>query len=127
MVINDGVQPGARLRLRIGKVTGRQGGGSPRLVLDKFGGLGHNLMLARENPNDAGDDLVRILMKLTSDVERFDSMVVHQRKMARDSEQSSLRAAERLNLEAAEMVACARDALAQLRRVSETRNARVSA
>src|SRR6266851_2273078 len=115
MVINDGVQPGARLRLRIGKVTGRQGGGSPRLVLDRFGSLGHNLTLARENPNDAGDDLVRILMKLTSDVERFDSMVVHQRKMARHSEQLSLQAAERLNLEAAEMVACARDALAQLR------------
>jgi len=96
-----------------------------------------------ENADEAGDDLVRILMKLTGDVERFDSMVVHQRKMlehrapqpgafdddqiARHSEQLSIDAAERLSLEAAEMLACAREALAELRRVSETAKARVGA
>jgi hypothetical protein len=87
-----------------------------------------NLMLVRrESAKDTGDELVRILMKLTSDVERFDSMVVHQRKIARRSEKLSLEVAERLSLEAAEMVVCAREALAQLRGVSETRESRASA
>ena len=118
-------------------MTGKEGGGSPRFVVERLGGLGQNVTLAcREKINDAGDDLVQILMKLTSDVERFDSMVVYQRtvleqravqpgafdddQIARWSEKLSLEVAERLSLEAAEMVASARKALAQLRGVSET-------
>jgi hypothetical protein len=75
----------------------------------------------------APDDIVHILMKLTSDVERFDSLVVVQRKLlqergahpdALDDGQLS-RQAERLNLEAAEIVAHARQALHELRHLSE--------
>lgn len=129
--------------MRIGKVTGKDSAAS-RLVLDRFGSLGHNLTLVRgENAADAGDDLVRILMELTGDVERFDSMVVHQRKMldqqalcagaidddqiGRQSEQLCVEAAERLSVEAAEMLACAREALARLRTMSETAKVRVGA
>ena len=75
---------------------------------------------------DAGDDLVRILMKLTSDVERFDSMVVLQRKMlqersaqAHSDDERLSRQSERLRLEAAEIVADAHQALDQLRRLSQ--------
>ena len=75
---------------------------------------------------DAGDDLVRILMKLTSDVERFDSMVVLQRKMLQESsaqadsdDERLSRQSERLRLEAAEIVADAHQALDQLRRLSQ--------
>lgn len=74
-----------------------------------------------------GEDLVGILMKLTSDVERFDSMVVLQRKMLEERAAHSdaldddglARQSERLQLEAAEIVADARQALDQLRRLSE--------
>ena len=119
-------------------MTAKDSGGPRRLLLEE------NLTLVwGENVDDSGDDLVRILTKLTSDVERFDSMVVYQRKMleqraihaaavdddqiAHRSEKLSLEAAERLGLEAAEMAACAREALARLRGVSETRESRASA
>lgn len=75
----------------------------------------------------AGDDLVRILTKLTDDVERFDSMVMGQRKMLEhlaghlddlDNDQFN-RQAERISAEAAEMVVCARQALDQLSRLAD--------
>lgn len=84
--------------------------------------------------NRAQDDLVRILMKLTSDVERFDSLVVLQRKLLQersahpevlDDDQLS-RQAERLNLEAAEIVAHAREALNGLRYLSNVARPHVS-
>jgi phage shock protein A len=73
------------------------------------------------------DDLVRILTKLTTDLERFDSMVLSQRKMLEhlagdlgdfDNDQIN-RQSERISLEAAEMVASARQALEQLSRMAE--------
>ena len=77
--------------------------------------------------SSAGDDIVRILMRLTSDVEWFDSLVVLQRTTlqegganpdAVDHDRLS-RHSERLSFEAAEMVDHARQALDQLRRLSE--------
>ena len=74
-----------------------------------------------------GDDFVRILTKLASDVERFDSMVVHHREVlvqiteaisASDDDELNRRS-ERISIEAAEMVTSARQALEQLRRLGE--------
>jgi len=77
--------------------------------------------------SSAGDDFVRILMTLTSDVEWFDSLVVLQRTTLQEAGASPdavdhdrlSRHSERLSLEAAEMVAHAHHALDQLRRLSE--------
>jgi phage shock protein A len=72
-------------------------------------------------------DLVRILSKLTDEVERFDSVVLSQRNMLEhlaghpsdlDTDQFN-RQAERISVEAAHMVASARQALAQLNRLAE--------
>ena len=89
---------------------------------DNLGRLDRSLTLAHaERLNDAGDNLVRILAKLTSDVERFDSMVVVQRKMLEerslDDERLSHQS-EQLSLEAAEIITHARQALEQLRHLS---------
>jgi hypothetical protein len=82
---------------------------------------------ARQPSREAGDDLEQILAKLTSDVERFDSMVVLHRKVleeragagsTRDDAELSRRS-ERISLEAAHMVTYARQALEQLRRLGE--------
>jgi hypothetical protein len=93
--------------------------------LDKFG---QELQVARARASeDAGSDLVRILTKLTSDVERFDSMVVLHRKVleqrsgpvgAFDDDELNRRS-QRISLEAADMVTSARQALEQLRRLGE--------
>jgi hypothetical protein len=81
----------------------------------------------RRGPVQAGDDLVRILTKLTRDVERFDSAVLRQRRLLEhlaghvsdlDTSQLHLHS-ERISLEAAEMVACARQALEQLSVLAE--------
>jgi len=75
---------------------------------------------------EGGDDLVRILTRLTDDVERFDSMVVSQRKMIEllaahvddlDNVQFN-RQADRIRAEAAQVVACARQALDELSRIA---------
>jgi hypothetical protein len=72
-------------------------------------------------------DLVRILARLTDEVERFDSVVLSHRKMLEhlarhpgdlDNGQFN-RQAERISVEAAQMVASARQALAQLNRLAE--------
>ena len=76
---------------------------------------------------DVGDDLARILANLTRDVERFDSMVVLQRKLLEQLEcdpglldHAQLdREAETMRLEAAEMASRARQALEQLSRLAE--------
>ena len=72
----------------------------------------------------AGTDLVRILTKLTDDVERFDSMVLSQRKVLDhpdvDNDQFN-RQAERISAEAAQVVACARQAIDELSRLAEPR------
>jgi hypothetical protein len=70
-----------------------------------------------------GGDLVRILTKLTDDVERFDSMVLNHRKVLEhldelDNDQFN-RQAERIKAEAAQVVACARQALDELSRLAE--------
>ncbi len=89
---------------------------------DNLGRLGRSLTLAHaEQLNDAGDNLVRILMKLTSDVERFDSMVVVQRKMLEErslDDERLARQSDQLSREAAEIVTNARQALEQLRHLS---------
>jgi hypothetical protein len=70
--------------------------------------------------NRTRDAVVRILMNLTCDVERFDSLVVLQRKMLeeRSADDELPRRAERLNREAAEIAARARHALTELRGLS---------
>lgn len=95
--------------------------------------LGHlQLVEGSRVLDDVGSDLVRILKKLTSDVERFDSIVVLQRTMleqrsghvgAFDDDELS-RQSERISLEAAAMVACARQALEQLSRLAEPTKSR---
>jgi hypothetical protein len=77
---------------------------------------------------DVGDDLARILANLTTDVERFDSMVVLQRKLLEQldsdpalSNQAQIdREAERIRRDALEMAARARQALEQLARLAES-------
>jgi hypothetical protein len=75
----------------------------------------------------AGGDLVRILAKLTDEVERFDSMVLSQRRMLEhldlDNDQFD-RQAERIRVEAAQLVTCARQAIDQLSRLAEPVQAR---
>lgn len=75
----------------------------------------------------AGDDLVRILTKLTSDVERFESMVLRHRRMLEQLADHSVdldhdqinRQSERISLAAANLVASARQALDQLSLLAE--------
>jgi hypothetical protein len=74
---------------------------------------------------DASDDLVRILTKLTSDLERFDALLLLHRKMlehqaAGEAGGSDMltRQSERLGQEAAEMMASVRQTLEQLRELS---------
>jgi vacuolar-type H+-ATPase subunit H len=75
----------------------------------------------------AGTDLVEILTRLTDEVERFDSMVLRQRKLIEhlaghmndlDNDQLN-RQSERISAEAAQVVACARQALDELSRIAE--------
>ena len=82
----------------------------------------------RYRPDQAGDDLVRILTNLTRDVERFDSVILRQRRLledlaghVNDLDTNELQIhSERIRLEAAEMVACAREALDRLSRLAES-------
>lgn len=76
---------------------------------------------------DPGDDLVRLLVELIDDVERFDSMLQLQqriiegrarRKADVDDEQLG-REAEAIGVEAARLAARAREALDDLRRLGE--------
>lgn len=76
-----------------------------------------------------GGDLVRILTKLTDDVERFDSVVLSQRKVLEhlevDNDQFN-RQAERISAEAAQVVARARQAIDELSRLAEPAEPRIS-
>lgn len=73
------------------------------------------------------DDLVRVLVKLTDDVERFDSMILLQRSIIEDrarhlgdvDDEEVSREAHAIRVEAAELVVRARDALDELRRLGE--------
>jgi len=97
----------------------------PGPILQGFGHLGQNLE-PTDSPYglvDAGDDLVLVLMKLTTDVERFDSMVALQRDLlqhggAYDNDELDGQW-RRLRFEAAELVGRARQALEQLQRLSD--------
>ena len=83
-------------------------------------------MMELEGP---GTDLVRIVTRLTEEVQRFDSMVLRQRKLVEhlaghlnDLESDQLnRQSERISAEAAEVAACARQALDELSRIGEPR------
>jgi hypothetical protein len=96
---------------------------------EELDNLGQDLKGARGRRvlEEAGDDLTRILTKLTSDVERFDSMVGLHRKMLEEparqigafDEDQLNRQSERISLEAGEMVRCACQALEQLRQLAE--------
>jgi hypothetical protein len=74
-----------------------------------------------------GDDIVRVLVRLTDDVERFDSMLVLQRRIIEerarrtgDADDEQLgREAHAIGLEAAGLVMRAREALDELRRLGE--------
>lgn len=91
--------------------------------------LARDLHLARgENVfEDARDDLVRILATLVCDLERFDSMVRHERETFEQSrprvgatEDDPLnRLSTQISLGAAEMMSCARHAQEELRRLAE--------
>jgi hypothetical protein len=79
-------------------------------------------------PGDqTGDELVRILTRLTADVERFDSFVAGQRRMLEQrsgnpdgcDDAELIGQSERITLEAADMLFRARYALEQLRRLGE--------
>jgi len=82
---------------------------------------------------DARDDLVRILATLVSDLERFDSMVTHERDIFEErsarpgaTEDDRLnRLSTRISLGAAEMISCARHAQEELRRLAEPTSPRV--
>lgn len=86
--------------------------------------------ISRRRPENARDDLVRILSRLTNDVERFDSAVLRQREMIEHlaghvgelGNDQLYRHSERISFEAAEMVACARQALEELSRLAEPTN-----
>jgi hypothetical protein len=78
------------------------------------------------------DDLVRVLLKLTDEVERFDSMILLQRRIIEDraahpgelDDEEVNREAQAISTEAAELVVRARQALDELRRLGElTRSA----
>ena len=81
----------------------------------------------RHRQDQARDDLVRIVTKLTRDVEHFDSIVVRQRRLLEhlagpgiDLDTSQLQLdSERISLEAAALVACARQALERLSLLAE--------
>jgi hypothetical protein len=85
------------------------------------------LEAARQTVDRTRADLARILINLTTDVERFDSVIAVQRKLL---EQGGVDGPsfgndqfdaewELLSLEAAEMVSCARRALERLRQMWE--------
>lgn len=73
------------------------------------------------------DDLVRVLVRLTDDVERFDSMLLLQRRIIEDrarrrgdmDDEQLGREAEAIGVEAAGLVVRAREALDELRRLGE--------
>ena len=71
---------------------------------------------------DAGDDLIRIVTKLTSDLERFDALLLRHRKMLEHPTAGGsdvlTRQSERLSQDAANMVTSVQEALKQLREVS---------
>jgi hypothetical protein len=82
---------------------------------------------ARQTVDRTRADLARILINLTKDVERFDSLIAVQRKLLEQDGvdgpafgNDKLDAQwERLSLEVAEMVSCARQALERLRQLWE--------
>lgn len=69
----------------------------------------------------AGNDLVRIVTALADEVERFDAIVLSRRRVLErldlDNDQLD-RQAERVSVEAAQVVACARQTLDQLSRLA---------
>jgi hypothetical protein len=85
--------------------------------------LGHELLpRASVAPGATGNDFVRILTVLADEVERFDAMVLSQRRMLErldlPNDQFD-RQAQRISVEAAQVVACARQAIDQLGRLAE--------
>jgi hypothetical protein len=114
--------------VKVGPVT-RKEVSSSQTIPQGLGNPGQDLEVTRTRHGlrDAGEDLVRIVTKLTRDVERFDSKVALQRKLLEQdgadtdaSDKDRLDGQwERLSLEAAEMVTCSRQALERLRRLSE--------
>jgi len=82
----------------------------------------------RRDRVDAGDDLVRIVTKLTKDLERFDALLLLHRKMleqraavqAGRPDSQLTRQSEQLSQEAAQMVASVRQALEELGELAQT-------
>jgi hypothetical protein len=94
---------------------------------------GRSATIGRSVLREAREDLIPILTKLTKDVERFDSMVANQRKTIEpwpgelsvpDDEHAGSQT-KRLRDGAEEMLTSARQALTQLRRMSEAPGPRV--
>ena len=95
-----------------------------RPVLDRLGNPGQTVEVALigRDLGSGGEDLVRIVTKLTSDLERFDALLVRHRKMLEhptaDESDMLTRQSERLSQEAANMVTSVQEALKQLRELS---------
>jgi len=94
-------------------------------VLNRPGNPGQTVDVVKigRDLGSRSDDLVRIVAKLTSDLERFDALLIRHRKMlehqtAGGSEMLT-RQSERLSQEAANMVASVQEALKQLRELSQ--------
>jgi hypothetical protein len=84
---------------------------------------GHELLpRALATPGATGNDLVWILTVLADEVERFDAMVLSQRRMLERLELPNDqldRQAQRISVEAVQVMACARQTIDQLSRLAE--------
>jgi hypothetical protein len=96
-----------------------------RPVLDRLGDPGQTVDVIQisRDLGSAGDDLVRIVTKLTGDLERFDALLLRHRKMLEQPPAGGsdmlTRQSERLSQEAANMAASVQEALKQLRELSQ--------
>jgi hypothetical protein len=130
MEINDGRRPDPRRTLGLGKTVGK---GTQRyrlkaLVGEPQAGLtGVATAPARRPvPNDRAE-LVKVLIKLTADVERFDELIDCQRTTIEgrsaggheSQDEELVWRLQSLGFEAREVVRSARQALEQLRRLSQ--------
>src|SRR6266568_100359 len=107
-------------------MAGKQAQRRPfRPVLDRPGNPGQTVEVVQigRDLGSGGGDLVRIVTKLTRDLERFDALLLRHRKMLEHptagGSDTLTRQSERLSQEAANMVTSGQEALKQLRELSQ--------
>jgi len=106
-------------------MTGKAQGRPIRPVLDRPGNPGQTVEVVKisRDLGSRGDDLIRIVAELTSDLERFDALLIRHRKMLEHQTAGGgemlTRQSEQLSQEAANMVASVQEALKQLRKLSQ--------